>query len=618
MELTALWNTFYISQSGSPAAAVQVRNDGLTSATVNFSNNIVAGNGRLFLTLGASGTPNYNISGVNNWFTTGSNVNPLTGTIFGSTPGFTNAAIQDFTLTSNSSVLGKASTSVIPKPISSYKQPSLFVERVSANDLGAFEYNVFAQTATISWDSNTEPDIAGYKIYYGTSPRTGIDPKVCGLCGYSNSVNVGNVLTYAFDSLTNGPIYYFSVAAYDTSNNESIFSSEVNKIISTIIDTQTPSIPTNFSATSISSSQINLAWNASTDNVGVTGYKVYRNGNQIALTSSLSFSDTGLVASTLYSYTVSSYDASNNNSSQTSVVSATTFGGGGSGGGGGGSGSGGSGGTGSTPGSGSNSSTPGTSSSKTPSSSNNQPSQTPTPSSSSSKPYPNGTLLKASGDSKVYLIQNSLRSWIPSIEVFSVNGYSWKNVKEVDSSVVSKYQEGKAVSLTIPTLHQKASLVKKTKDTKVYAIVNGKRHWIFTPTLFNLYQYQWSKVKIISEKSLNQYPIVKLIRAYGDPKVYYLTSQGKKKWISNLKVFNSYKNKWSDVIEVLPTELNSYPDVNLIKSPKDGKIYLLEGITKHWIKSPKTFQEKGYKWEDVDKTINQTEFEAYQEGEEIE
>ncbi|PIQ75467.1 MAG: hypothetical protein COV84_01075 [Candidatus Portnoybacteria bacterium CG11_big_fil_rev_8_21_14_0_20_40_15] len=93
-----------------------------------------------------------------------------------------------------------------------------------------------AGSATISWNANTESDLAGYKIYYGTASRTGTDPKTCGLCGYSTSLNVGNVRTYTFSSLTNGQTYYFSVTAYDTSNNESSFSSQVSKFISTSAD----------------------------------------------------------------------------------------------------------------------------------------------------------------------------------------------------------------------------------------------------------------------------------------------------------------------------------------------------------------------------------------------
>jgi hypothetical protein len=105
----------------------------------------------------------------------------------------------------------------------------IFVFAISANI-------VFAGSAILSWNANAESDLAGYKIYYGTAARTGTDPKSCGLCGYSTSVNVGNVRTYTISSLTNNTTYYFSVSAYDTSNNESTFSSQVSKLISMSAD----------------------------------------------------------------------------------------------------------------------------------------------------------------------------------------------------------------------------------------------------------------------------------------------------------------------------------------------------------------------------------------------
>jgi hypothetical protein len=90
-------------------------------------------------------------------------------------------------------------------------------------------------------------------------------------------------------------------------------------------DTTAPSVPTGLSATAISSSQINLSWTASTDNVGVTGYKVYRNGTQIATTANNNYNDNNnLSPNTAYSYTVSAYDAAGNNSGQSSSASATT------------------------------------------------------------------------------------------------------------------------------------------------------------------------------------------------------------------------------------------------------------------------------------------------------
>jgi hypothetical protein len=90
-------------------------------------------------------------------------------------------------------------------------------------------------------------------------------------------------------------------------------------------DTTAPSTPTNLTTTPTSQSQITLSWTASTDNTAVTGYKIYRNGTQVALSSGTSYSDIGLTAGTSYSYTVAAYDAAGNTSAQSGAVSGTTL-----------------------------------------------------------------------------------------------------------------------------------------------------------------------------------------------------------------------------------------------------------------------------------------------------
>jgi NPCBM/NEW2 domain/Fibronectin type III domain/Right handed beta helix region len=89
-------------------------------------------------------------------------------------------------------------------------------------------------------------------------------------------------------------------------------------------DTQAPTVPTNVKATAVSSSQINITWTASTDNIGVAGYKVYRNGALAAVSNTLSDSDSGLNASTTYAYTVAAYDAAGNISAKSAPISLTT------------------------------------------------------------------------------------------------------------------------------------------------------------------------------------------------------------------------------------------------------------------------------------------------------
>ncbi|GAA1018597.1 hypothetical protein Aple_065510 [Acrocarpospora pleiomorpha] len=95
-------------------------------------------------------------------------------------------------------------------------------------------------------------------------------------------------------------------------------------------DTTAPSVPGNLRSTGTTSSSVSLAWNAATDNVGVTGYEVYRGGTQVATVTGTSHTDTGLTASTSYTYTVRARDAAGNRSAASTAVTVQTGSGGGS------------------------------------------------------------------------------------------------------------------------------------------------------------------------------------------------------------------------------------------------------------------------------------------------
>lgn len=91
-------------------------------------------------------------------------------------------------------------------------------------------------------------------------------------------------------------------------------------------DQQAPSAPANLRSTAVTSSTISLAWNASTDNVGVTGYDVYQGSSVVGSVSgsTLAFIHTGLTADTTYSYTVKAKDAADNVSAASSVLNVKT------------------------------------------------------------------------------------------------------------------------------------------------------------------------------------------------------------------------------------------------------------------------------------------------------
>ncbi len=160
----------------------------------------------------------------------------------------------------------------------------------------------------LTWNASTDNvGVTGYRIYRG-----GVQIATSATNAYSNT------------GLTASTAYSYTVAAYDAAGNVSAQSAAASATTQAAADTQAPSVPTGLTATAASSTQINLTWNASTDNVGVTGYRIYRGGVQIATSATNAYSNTGLTASTAYSYTVAAYDAASNVSAQSTTASATT------------------------------------------------------------------------------------------------------------------------------------------------------------------------------------------------------------------------------------------------------------------------------------------------------
>lgn len=82
-------------------------------------------------------------------------------------------------------------------------------------------------SASLSWNENKEPDLAGYKVYYGINPRSADCPKG----GYEKVVDAGKNVQYNISNLEPGKTYYFSVTSYNTSKKESCFSPEMKKVI---------------------------------------------------------------------------------------------------------------------------------------------------------------------------------------------------------------------------------------------------------------------------------------------------------------------------------------------------------------------------------------------------
>ncbi len=160
-------------------------------------------------------------------------------------------------------------------------------------------------SAQLSWTASTDNvGVTGYRIYRG-----------------GTLINTSVTASYTDNGLSVGNIYSYYVTAIDAAANESDPSSSVNVNTN---DTLAPTVPTNIQGTVLSVTSTQLSWDASTDNVGVTGYKIYFDGTVIDSTTSTSYTHNGLTVGNTYSYSVTAYDAARNESSQSASVNIST------------------------------------------------------------------------------------------------------------------------------------------------------------------------------------------------------------------------------------------------------------------------------------------------------
>jgi len=169
---------------------------------------------------------------------------------------------------------------------------------------------VSSSQVNLAWTASTDNvGVTGYKVY-----RNGTLLASTAGTSYSDTTTVA------------GTTYGYTVYAYDAAGNVSPASNTATVTTPSQGDTQPPTTPAGVTATAASASQVNVGWNASTDNVGVAGYTVYRNGAAIATTgpTSTAYSDATVAASTTYTYTVDAFDAAGNHSAQSAGASVTT------------------------------------------------------------------------------------------------------------------------------------------------------------------------------------------------------------------------------------------------------------------------------------------------------
>lgn len=167
-----------------------------------------------------------------------------------------------------------------------------------------------SNSITLQWNASQDNvGVAGYDIYNGSSfvARTA-------------------ATTYTVTGLPPSTTYSFTIKAADAAGNMSNASAPCSvTTLQPVADTEPPTVPKNLTSSAKTDTTVSLTWSPSTDNVAVAGYQVYQGNAQIASVTSTTYTVTGLVPNTSYSFQVKAYDAAGNISNFSSVLTVKTL-----------------------------------------------------------------------------------------------------------------------------------------------------------------------------------------------------------------------------------------------------------------------------------------------------
>jgi parallel beta-helix repeat protein len=316
-------NTFYKSSNG----LIEIWQD-------THSNSVVENN--IFYQVGGTAVSLLQGSGVtfrnNHWYGGSPASNTAgAGDVYGN-PAFANAGgtrAADYKLTATSMAIAKAID------ITSLVQTDYFgAARTAPLDMGAHQ---FSAGAVLDTQAPTAP--SNLRAVSGDQARIDLawtaSTDNVGVTSYTvlrNGTTVATVsgTTWSDTAVVKSTKYTYQIVANDAAGNQSAGSNlfDVAMDQSGIgMDTEAPNAPGALSAPSATTGSVDLTWILSADNVGVTGYRIYRDGALVKTVKTTAATDLGLAAGKSYSYYVVAIDAAGNVSARSNVITATTKGG---------------------------------------------------------------------------------------------------------------------------------------------------------------------------------------------------------------------------------------------------------------------------------------------------
>ena len=158
----------------------------------------------------------------------------------------------------------------------------------------------------LTWSASSDNvGVIGYQIYRDNA-----------------QIGTSSSTSYSDTGVQPNSTHSYFVVAFDGAGNLSTTSNATT--VTTPADSAPPSAPANLTATAVSDTRVNLAWTASSDNIGVTGYRIFRGGGQIGTATGTTYADMTTQANTTYSYYIVAVDAAGNVSDASNTATATT------------------------------------------------------------------------------------------------------------------------------------------------------------------------------------------------------------------------------------------------------------------------------------------------------
>ncbi|WP_108869216.1 M14 family zinc carboxypeptidase [Aquimarina aquimarini] len=144
---------------------------------------------------------------------------------------------------------------------------------------------------------------------------------------WSKSGNLGNIWNTATVDLSAyaGSVIKLQFKGITGTGFRSDMAIDNITIKSSTPDTEPPSVPTNLTTSSITSTSIGLLWNSSTDNIGVSGYEIYQGATLLTTVTNTNYTVTGLSPNTTYTFSVKAKDVAGNVSAHSAIINATTL-----------------------------------------------------------------------------------------------------------------------------------------------------------------------------------------------------------------------------------------------------------------------------------------------------